>query len=225
MQPLENAEEQMEGKRVVILGAGGHAKVVCDALRLSRYQVVGFLDDDPALANTRLAGLSVLGAINLIAGMDVDGVIVGIGNNAARRLVFSRLDALDMQIVNAIHPQAVISDGASLGKGVAAFANVVINPGTVIGDDVILNTASTIDHDCIIGDHAHVAPGAHVCGGVHIGEGVLVGSGAVIVNGSSGAPIVIGDGAIIGAGACVIRSVAAGLTVVGVPAAPLVRRS
>lgn len=204
--------------RVIILGAGGHAQVVADIL-LRAYeawancQPIGFLDDNSSLAGMTIMGLPVLGSIAQLDEFDHDAVIVAIGDNRSRTRIFESVRTRGEQIVNAIHPAAVLAPDVRLGEGVMICAGVVVNTGTVIGDNVILNTGCTVDHHNHISPHVHVAPGAHLGGEVCVGEGVLVGIGAAVIPGRS-----IGDWAIIGAGAVVTKDIPPYTTAVGVPA-------
>ena len=204
--------------QVLILGAGGHAQVVSDIF-LRAYeagahaQPIGFLDDDVRLTGTVLMGLPVLGPIAQLDKFDHDAVIVAIGNNHTRTRIFAMLRAQGTQIVNAIHPSAVLAPDVRLGEGVMICAGVVVNTGTSIGDNVILNTVCSVDHHNHISPHAHVAPGTHLGGNVHIGEGALVGLSAAVLPGCS-----VGNWAIVGAGSVVINDVPPFTTAVGVPA-------
>jgi sugar O-acyltransferase (sialic acid O-acetyltransferase NeuD family) len=163
--------------QVSIIGAGGHAKVVYDALVLSGMHVLGFLDDDRALWGRRWFGVPITGPVRTIAELSTDGAIVAIGDNAARKRVYLWLKEQSVPVINAIHPTAVLAATARTGEGVAIFANVVVNVDTVIGDNVILNTACTVDHSCNVGDHVHLGPGVHLCGEVVVGESTLLGVG------------------------------------------------
>jgi sugar O-acyltransferase (sialic acid O-acetyltransferase NeuD family) len=200
--------------RVAIAGAGGHAKVVGDALLAAdRDALAGFLDDDPRQQGGQVLGYPVLGAIATWSRHRVDGLVVAVGDNRRRKALYEHLTEQGAVLINVLHPRAVIGRGVALGRGIVAFANVVINADSAIGDDVILNTACTVDHDCLVDAHAHLAPGVRLAGAVHIGEGVFLGVGAVVIPGVS-----VGAWATVGAGAVVIRHVRPGATVVGVPA-------
>ncbi|HMB95403.1 MAG TPA: acetyltransferase [Tepidisphaeraceae bacterium] len=202
---------------VVIVGAGGHGKVVLDILRAAdQHRIKGFLDADTALTGSEFAGVKVLGPVNLLPKLrhqKIRGAIIAIGDNRVRasyaRLV---LDA-KLELFNAIHPSATISPTATLGQNVVVAAGAVISTEAKIADSVIINTNCVIDHECEIGEASHICPGALLAGRVRIGIGVFVGLGAKIL------PCLnIGDHAIIGAGATVIRDVPSGATVVGTPA-------
>lgn len=207
--------------RVVLIGAGGHAQVVADALLAAHEKgadevPIGYLDDSASLAGSRLLGLPVLGRIGDLDRVPHDAVILAIGDNATRSRLYEDLRARRESFAIARHPSAVIAPDVRIGPGTMILAGVVINPGTSIGANVILNTGSTVDHHNRIADHVHVAPGVHLGGEVTIGEGALVGIGATVIPRCT-----VGAWSIVGAGACVINSVPGGTTVVGVPARPL----
>lgn len=202
--------------RYVVAGAGGHGKVALDVAicsGIARDHIAGFVDDDPALAGTSVAGFPVIGAIDSLTPSSDLRVLMGIGENGARRRVFDRLRARGFAVATAIHPTAVVARGCRLGDGVVVMANVTVNVDTRVGDNAILNTACTIDHDCVIGAHAHIAPGVKLAGGVTVGSETLVGIGAVAIPGIS-----IGAACIVGAGAVVTANLSDGCVAAGVPA-------
>lgn len=204
--------------RILILGAGGHAQVIADAVQRAReagavWEVVGFLDDNPALAGQVRLGLPILGSISTLARHHHDGCIIGIGDNRLRRRIFHQLRAQGEQIVTIIHPRAVIAPDVRVGAGAVIFAGVVVNTGATVGENAILNTGCTVDHHNIIADHAHVAPGAHLGGDVRIGEGAFIGIGATVMPQRC-----VGAWSVVGAGALVHRDVPGGVTAIGVPA-------
>jgi sugar O-acyltransferase (sialic acid O-acetyltransferase NeuD family) len=200
--------------KVVIAGAGGHGKVVCDALlSTSAAEIVGFVDDDLALTGATVMGFPVLASLETLNLDRSIKVAFGIGDNVARRRTFERVLALGYEPFTVVHSRAVIGRGCVIGRGVVAFAHVVVNADSIIGDDVILNTACSVDHDCRVGAHAHVAPGARLGGGVRVGEEALVGIGSAVAPNIS-----IGARSVVGAGGVVIRNVGSGCVAVGVPA-------
>jgi sugar O-acyltransferase (sialic acid O-acetyltransferase NeuD family) len=209
---------------IVIIGAGGHGKVVLDILHKgSRFRAVGFLDANPKLAGSTVSGFPVWGAIHLLGRIQqqhrLGGAIVAIGDNRARAGYVGTLAAAGLELINAIHPSATVSKSANLGRNVVACAGAIICAETRIGDCVIVNTAATVDHECEIGPSVHVCPGAHLAGRVRVGARSMIGMGANVLQ-----CLTIGQDAIVGAGAVILRDVPAGSTVVGVPG-KIIRRS
>jgi len=201
--------------KIIIAGAGGHGKVVCDAvlsMGIDHTHIVGFVDDDLGLAGSKVMGFRVLQNLESVRPDGSAKVAMGIGDNSARRRMFERVSAMGYEAFTVIHPRAVIGRGCVLGRGVVAFANVVVNADAIVEDDVILNTGCSVDHDCRIGPHVHIAPGARLGGGVQVGQDTLVGIGSVVAPGVS-----IGPRCVIGAGSVVIRDIAADCVAVGVP--------
>lgn len=199
---------------VLIIGAGGHAKVVTDILQLRGVAITGYLDDHEPDWGTDFCGYPVLGATDRYQDFSADGWIIATGSNAARQRIAAQLGAVtDQHWINAIHPSAVVADSVQLGNGVVIAANVVVNPATVIGNHVILNTASTVDHDCMIDAFAHIPPGCHLAGTVRVGEGAFIGIGSSVIPN-----MVIGSWSVVGAGSVVVRSIPERVTAKGVPA-------
>ena len=212
---------QKTHKKLAIIGAGGHGKVVAaTALAAARWTEIVFLDDE---AEGEILGLPVIGCTGL-AGMGVlpaeYDLAVAVGGNAVRERLCRRFAALGFTLPVIIHPTAVIAPAVEIGAGSVIFAQAVIQPCCRIGDGAIVNTAATIDHDCILGGFVHISPGAHLAGGTQIGGGSWIGIGACTRQ-----QIKIGANVIVGAGAAVVSDVSDGLTVVGNPAKPLIRPS
>lgn len=202
-------------KRLVIIGAGGHGKVVADcALAMGAFSEIVFLDGlYPEI--TKVEHWSVIGnADNLSAFADPSSVFfVAIGNNQTRGKVMTELDKVGGEITTLIHPSAVISPYATIGEGTLVCANVAINIATNIGQGCIINTSSSVDHDCIIGDYVHLAPGTKLAGSINIGEYSFVGIGAVIIQ-----CLAIGKHCILGAGSTLLEDLVDGSVAVGIPA-------
>jgi UDP-perosamine 4-acetyltransferase len=209
--------------QIVIVGAGGHGKVVLDIVRATgAYKVVGFVDADLTLAGKTVAGLPVLGPMNVLPRLRqqrVSHAIVAIGDNRTRLRYAQMLRGHGFELANAIHPSAVVAESASLGRNIVIAAQAAVCVDCQIGDSAIINTGAIVDHECQIGAGVHVCPGAKVAGRVQVGEAAFVGLGANIIQCLS-----VGEDAIVGAGAVVLKDVPAGGTVVGVPARLTSRR-
>jgi sugar O-acyltransferase (sialic acid O-acetyltransferase NeuD family) len=195
-------------KRIVIIGAGGHGKVVADIAKKNGYDEIEFLDDNSAVKTC--GGYPVIGKTSEALNIDAD-MIVGIGNAAIRRRIQESLD--EDNIVTLIHPDAVVANDALIGIGTVVMAGSVINPGAEIGKGCIINTCSSVDHDCSIGDYVHISVGSHLCGAVTIEDEAWIGAGATISNNVS-----ICSCSVIGAGAVVVGDIAEAGTYIGIPA-------
>ncbi len=195
-------------KKVVIIGAGGHGRVVADTVRACGDTVVGFLDD--GLAD---GGLNVIGRVS-DAEKYCDGeteLFVAIGNCCVREKIMNGLSGASWY--TAIHPSAVISPSAVIGKGSCVMAGAVINSGAVIGKGCIVNTCASVDHDDVIGDFVHIACGVNIAGTVTVGNRTWLGIGSAISNNVS-----LCDDLLIGAGAVVVKDITEKGTYVGAPA-------
>jgi UDP-perosamine 4-acetyltransferase len=208
----------------IIIGGGGHARVVIDAMKRSGKIVPrGILDNDPALRGEVVLGVHVLGDDSLLESFrDTMSLIVAIGSlpdMTVRANKFKDLHARGFSFSTIIHPNAIVSPHASIDYGTVVLAGAIINPGACIGRNVIINSGAIIEHDCIIADHVHVAPGACLCGGITVGAAAHIGAGSVVRENLS-----IGEEALVGAGAAVTDSVSPCTVVVGVPAHPIDRK-
>jgi sugar O-acyltransferase (sialic acid O-acetyltransferase NeuD family) len=200
---------------LIVLCAGGHARVVIEALRSRGMRPAGVTDSDTSLVGSVVGGVPITGPDEDILKMSVDAVelVNGLGNRASRtdsglsgrRVLFGRFAALGYRFPVISHVSAAIASDATLGAGAQVMAGAVIQPAARIGRNVLVNTRAVVEHDCVVGDHAHVAPGAVLCGGVSIGESAHIGAGAVVLVGVS-----VGAGAIVAAGAVVAKNVGAG---------------
>jgi len=194
---------------IVVIGAGGHAKVVIATIRAAGGDVVGAYDDDEARWGKRVLGVQIRGPASA-AELGGSPAVIAIGDNRARQIVADQTRA---DWITVRHPSAIVHPSASLGRGSVVFAGTIIQPEASIGEHVIINTATSVDHDCKIGDFVHLGPGVRLCGGVAVGEGTLLGVGAKVAPGVS-----IGAWATVGAGGVCVADVPDAATVVGVPA-------
>lgn len=201
--------------QVLILGAGGHGRVVAETARAAGLATIGFLDEAPSLLGTTVMGIKVLGDTSLLkpGALIGDGVLLGVGRNDIRLGLKQRMEALGVALPSITHPRAWISPSASLGSATVIMANAAIQTGCRLGAAVIVNTNASVDHDGVLADGVHVSPGAHLAGNVTVGEGTHIGIGATVIEGIS-----IGRGCLIAAGAVVVRDVPDGQRVAGVPA-------
>lgn len=199
---------------LIVLCAGGHARVVIEALRSRALRPAGVTDRNAARLGEHVGGIPIIGPDEEILKMDANSVELanGLGNRASRsdsglsgrRELFGRFAGLGYRFPVISHASAVIASDATLGDGAQVMAGAVIQPAARIGRNVLINTRAVVEHDCVVDDHAHVAPGAVLCGGVFIGEGAHIGAGAVVLGGLS-----IGAGSVVAAGGVVARDVAA----------------
>lgn len=206
-------------KRLLIVGAGGHGRVVADAAASGGdWDTICFVDDRwPALADS--GQWQVVSTPNMLLERAVDtgeAIVVAIGRAEIRQDWTARLERAGYPVATVVHASAVISRSARVGRGTVVCAGAVLNPDSRIGEAVIVNTRAVVEHDCVIGAGAHVCPGVQMAGGVKVGEGAWIGIGSTIVQGCT-----VGARATVGAGAVVIDDVPDGCTVAGVPAKQL----
>jgi sugar O-acyltransferase (sialic acid O-acetyltransferase NeuD family) len=203
-------------EEIIVFGAGGHAKVVIDAIqREGRYEIAAVAEADSRRHGTIFCGYEVKSEAELLVadGSPLFGAIIAIGSNSVRRNLAETILSKGWVLVSIVHPAAVVAMSASIGAGTLVMPGSVINADARIGGNTIINTGAIVEHDCEIGDHVHIGPNAILCGGVVAGPGTLVGAGAIVLGG-----VCIGAGATIGAGAVVLRDIPNGATAVGSPA-------
>ena len=204
-------------RRLAILGASGHGKVIADAAALSGWTTVVFFDDAwPSVSHVRDWPVSGTSADLCRQSSEFNGFVVAIGANPVRLLKHHALTAAGLSAATIIHPSATVSPSAELGAGSVVLAGAVVNPDARLGISCIVNTCASVDHDCTLEDGVHVSPGARLGGNVMVGEAAWIGIGASIRHN-----VRIGARAIVAAGAAVVGDVADGITVAGVPARPL----
>ena len=207
-------EPEPSDRRLLVLGAGGHAKVVLEILREGGFEVIGLLDNDPSPRT--VSGVAVIGDDSRLPELRASGVtqvFIALGDNALRMTLGRKAQALGYSLVNAISSGARLSTTARVGKGVAIMAGAVVNAEADIEDLAIVNTGAVIDHDVRVGEAAHVGPGCAVAGEVSLGERVFLGVGVSVIP-----RVVIGADVVVGAGACVVGDLPPAVMAMGVPA-------
>lgn len=202
----------MRAEPVVVIGAGGHGKVVVSTLLAAGFRVPCVLDDDEEKWGSEIFGVPVRGPVGNEVESGRVGVL-GIGQNEERKQF---TEALNFDWATVIHPHSWVHPSVRLGEGSVVFAGAIIQPDTVIGRHVIVNTGAIIDHDCRIGDYAHIAPGVQLAGAVELNEGVFFGIGSCAIPG-----VHVGEWTTVGAGAAVINDLPSDARAVGIPAREL----
>lgn len=198
-------------EKLVIIGAGGHGKVVADiALKLNCYKEIVFLDDS---AKGSTIGIHIVGVVNdYTKWIESSDFIVAIGNSKIREFFLNLLKNANASFATLVHPNAVVGTDVVIGEGTVVMAGAIINSGARVGKGVIVNTACSIDHDNTIGDFCHISVGSHLGGTVKVGDHTMIGAGATVINN-----IEICEECIIGAGAVVVKNIYRKGTFIGVP--------
>ena len=202
-------------QRIVLVGAGDHAKVVLEALwAMGTFDVAGLLDPHPTSAE--VLGVPVLGGDELLPGLLRQGVaaaVVAVGTNLRRQKIGQSLLAMGFALPVVAHPSAILAPSATIADGTVVMARAVVGTLANIGEFALINTGAIVEHDNQIGQAAHIAPGAVLAGRVTVGQRALVGVGSAVRPGIS-----IGDDSIVGAGSAVVSNVSPNSIVFGTPA-------
>jgi sugar O-acyltransferase (sialic acid O-acetyltransferase NeuD family) len=196
-------------EQIVLFGAGGHARVVADAVKTQGRYIISAVVD-PGKAGTEFQGMKVQADEKDLA---PNNFIVALGDNLLRRKVFCQLEESGWAPVVVQHSSAIVASDAKIASGTVLFARSIVNPNSTIGKNCIINSGAIVEHDCHIESHAHIATGACLAGTVKIGEGTLIGVGCSILPNLS-----IGSWSILGGGSVAISDVPANSTAAGVPA-------
>ncbi|MCT7968539.1 acetyltransferase [Laspinema sp. D1] len=202
---------------VYVLGAGGHGRVVVDALLANGFAIAGILDAHASLTHLVL-GVPILGGDEYLDNVSSTHLFLvnGLGANPKtfrRRNLFRGMKSRGFRFKSFKHPSAIVSNAIDIQEGCQVMAGVVIQTGVTLEENVVINTRASIDHDCIIRSHAFIAPGSVLCGHVTVASSAFIGAGAVVIPN-----IHIGENAIVGAGAVVTKPVQDGWIVAGNPA-------
>jgi sugar O-acyltransferase (sialic acid O-acetyltransferase NeuD family) len=197
---------------LIIIGCGGHGRVVADIARAAGQQVIGFLDDDPEAKKTSHI---ILGTVRggLLRYIDGHRFVVAIGTNSVRRDISERILTAGGHLGTLVHPTAILAPGVSVDVGTVVMAGAIVNTGSTIGRFSIINTGAILDHDNLVEDNVHISPGCSLAGGVVCRRNSFIGTGASIIP-----RVVIGESAVVAAGAAVIRNVEPSTLVAGCPA-------
>lgn len=205
-------------KKIIIIGAGGHAKSVMDiAIQNKKYEIIGCIDacyDENKVSNVN--GIPIIGNDDMLEYFRKTGIeycFIAIGNNNLREKLFNITKEIGFKHVNIISKHAILSSAVTLGKGICIMAGAIINTNAVIKDNCIINTNCSIDHDCYIGENTHIAPGVTLSGSVVVEKNVQIGTGACVIDG-----MCIKHGAYIGAGSVVVNDINEGVLAYGIPA-------
>jgi UDP-perosamine 4-acetyltransferase len=203
---------------VIILGAGGHAKVLIDTLQKESVPVIGITDLNQVKVGNMILGVPVISGDDALSAYAPENIrlvngLASVESTSQRTRVYETFKERGYRFASVIHPSAIIASDVHLGEGVQIMAGAVIQPGSHVGENTIVNTNATIEHDCRIGAHVHIAPGVTLSGNVCISDRVHLGLSATVVQG-----IRIGAAAVIAAGAVVVTDVPPGAKVMGVPA-------
>lgn len=214
----------MSRTELIVVGVGGHGKVVAEAAAASgQYRITAFADDkyDREQFEGGLPRLPVQAVPDYLANLKGAQVVLAVGDNLARRHLEARLRLQARQYATVVHPAAIVSRSAAIGPGSVVLAGAVLNASASVGRHAVVNTKAIVEHDCAVGDYTHVSPAAALAGGVVVETGAHVGIGACVIPG-----LTIGAWSTLGAGATAIRDVPPGCTAVGVPASHIkVRRA
>jgi len=214
MKQLKSEQNLGQGRSIVVVGAGGHAKVVVECLRLAGWNVVGCTDSDPS--PRFCAGVPVIGNDDKLSKLFAEGVkhaLCAIGDNHIREKMGDELLALGFEVPAVCGPGAIISPSVRIGSGAMILPAAVVNAETALGDFAIVNTNSSIDHDCTVGRAAHIGPGSVLAGSVHVENRAFIATGCVVIPGRK-----VGPDTVVGAGSVVVDDLGGGVIAYGSPA-------
>jgi UDP-perosamine 4-acetyltransferase len=200
--------------KLVVIGSGGHARVVVDAARSAGFQLYGVVDKDFIGQKEHILGCPVIGGIESLNELDPEkfSVFVAIGDNSERTEHFRHAKEKGFFTPTVIHPTAVVSEHCVIGSGVFINTAAILNAGAEVGDNTIVNTCAIVEHEVVIGKHSHIGPGVRIGGRTEVGENAFIGIGTSVID-----CVAIGDNVSIGAGSVIIENVESNSTVVGAP--------
>lgn len=211
--------------KILLIGAGGHAKSVIETIAPNKFEIVGIIDADQDHIHQKVNGIEIIDCDKNLETYypykaDCAFVAIGhVGNYEIRNTIYCQLKKIGYQIVNIIHEKAIIATSVNMGEGNLIMPLAVINPDSSLGNNNIINTGAIIEHDVHIGNGVHLAPGAVICGGSTVYDNAFIGAGTTIIQGIS-----IGANSIIGAGSVVISDIPENVVALGSPARIIKRR-
>ena len=202
-------------KPIIIIGAGGHSRVVIDALLLCNENVLGILDNDSNLHGKKILGINVLGDDSYIEKYKTNEIylvnaIASTSSLTLRKRIYDFFSNKGFHFTKVIHPSAIVSPFAKLSNDIQIFAGAIIQPECIIGVNTIINTKTSIDHNGVIGNHCHIAPGCTLSGTVQIGDCSHLGTGSSVIQN-----ITIGRNVLVGAGSVVLKNISKNAKVYG----------
>jgi len=203
---------------IIVIGAGGHAKVLIDTLLYQHRNIIGIVDCDSSKIGTTVLGVPIIGGDEIVFRYSIKEICLvnGLGSvkdTKLRQCIYEKFKQQGYCFEQVIHQSAIIARNVQLDEGVQIMAGAVIQTCAHIGNNSIINTGALIEHDCSIGKHVHIAPGTVLSGGCDIGSGTHIGTASVVIQN-----IKIGSNSIIGAGSVVVDNISDGITALGVPA-------
>lgn len=201
-------------KEGFIFGCGAQGRVALDILRLQYPKTNwSFIDEDAKLLNHVINGATVIGGFDVLKNKESRNLHIALGKPSVKQKIAEKCVELNIDLINAIHPSAIILPTATIGKGVMIGAGAIVNTDAKIGNCVLINTQSVIEHDTVVGDYSNISPAACIGGRVNIGERVFIGSGSIVL-----ARISIEKNSIIGMGTVVTKNIPEYTLSYGVPA-------
>lgn len=203
---------------VVVLGAGGHAKVIIDILLHQGVSILGIVVHDRTKIGEKFLGVPIIGNDADVLQYSTQSIYLvnalgSIGSTEVRRMLFIKFKTQGYNFATVVHSSAIIAADVQMKEGTQVMAGAVIQTGCIIGENSIVNTRASIDHDCLIGSDVHISPGVTICGGVIVGAGTHIGAGTTLIQ-----EIKVASNCIIGAGSVVIRNISANRVAFGNPA-------
>ena len=199
-------------KDLVIIGGGGHAKIVLSVAMATGFNVIGILDDDASKAGAKILGVPVIGSTNLLRKGIFERAVIAVGDNKKRQSIAETYsDLCEWAIL--IHPQSIVHSTCYINERTVIVCGAVVQPDAIVGKHCIIGISASLSHDCFLGDFVHIAPGVRLTGGVRVEEGAFVGAGAVVIPQRT-----VGEWSIVGAGSVVTKDVRPYSKVAGVPA-------